>query len=114
MVKSIALVLVLIALLGLCAYTNPTLEEYESFVHQEILQAVNKESRDEVDQVLGGFLGGLASKVFANQTVRKDYVFLSTYNTSFGKEHLISVGVLKNFMILENPESLKKVKNEGP
>jgi hypothetical protein len=39
------------------------------------------------------------------QTVRKDYVFFSTYDTTFGNEHMQAIGILNNFYITESPES---------
>ncbi len=101
--KSISSTIVAIALLGLLVYTNPTLESYESFVHQQIVQA----STSEQDRALALLFGGILSGIATNMTVRKDYVLLSTYDTKIGDEHLRVLGIMKNFFILETPRSLE-------
>jgi len=105
--KSILFTLVAVALLALLAYTNPTLHSYQEFVHQSILLET-KHQENPLEQVLGSLLGGVASGVIANQTLRTDYVFLSTYDTQFNQEHLRAIGVLKNFYILESPKALSE------
>jgi hypothetical protein len=102
-VKSKIFVILTLGLLGLLAYTNPTLNGYESFVHQQIIQ----ESKTDMERALGFFFGDFASRFVASQTIRKDYVFLSTYDTNVGDEHLRALGVLNNFILLETPRSLK-------
>ena len=54
---------------------------------------------------LGSLLGGFAANLMTKETVRKDYVFFSTYDTAFGNEHIRAIGVLNNFYITESPES---------
>src|SRR5581483_814482 len=92
-----------VALLGLLAYKNPTLDGYEHFMRQKITE----ESKTEVEKALGFFLGDFASRFVASQTIRRDYIFLSTYDTEFGGEHLRTLGILNNFFILETPQSFK-------
>lgn len=99
--------LVAVALLGLLAYTNPTLDSYQEFVRQSILRET-KQQENPLEQVLGSLLGGVASGMIANQTLRTDYVFLSTYDAQVNQEHLRAIGVLKNFYILESPKALSK------
>jgi len=103
-IKLLSFIIVMVALLGLLAYTNPTLESYESFVHQKIIQEAQG---NDVNQALGYFLGGFASRFLASQTIRKDYIFLSIYETNIGDEHLKALGILKNFILLETPRSPK-------
>jgi hypothetical protein len=107
--KSISYTIFIVALLGLLAYTNPTLDSYESYVHQQVIQEVKKESNN-LDRALGYFIVGIASSVVTNQTVRKDYVFLSIYDTNIVNEHLKVLGILNNFFALEIPQSLKPKK----
>jgi len=76
-------------------------------VRQSILRDT-KQQENPLEQVLGSLLGGVASGMIANQTLRTDYVFLSTYETQFNQEHLRAIGVLKNFYILETPKALSK------
>jgi hypothetical protein len=103
--KSLASAIFTVALLGLLVYTNPTLEGYESFLHQQILEDAARQS-DALTQTLGYFFGSFASSVITNMTIRKDYVFWSTYDTKIGDEHLRVLGIMKNFFILETPRSL--------
>jgi hypothetical protein len=98
-VKSISATILVVALLGLFAYTNPTLDGYENFVRQDIIQESQKQ--DDLTRALGFFLGGIAGRVIRNQTIRKDYVFLSIYNTNLGNGRLRVLGVLNNYFVLE-------------
>jgi Domain of unknown function (DUF4359) len=102
--KLFSITLILIALFGLLAYTNPGLNNYDQFISQRITEETRKE-KDPVSGALGSLLGGLAANLMNTQTVRKDYVFFSTYDTAFGNEHMRTIGVLNNFYITENFES---------
>jgi len=102
--KLFSIVLILIALLGLLAYTNPGLNNYDQFISQRITEETRKE-KDPMAGALGSLLGGFAANLMTKQTVRKDYVFFSTYDTAFGNEHIRAIGVLNNFYITESPES---------
>lgn len=102
--KLLSITLILIALLGLLAYTNPQLNNYDQFISQRITEETRKE-KDPVAGVLGSLFGGFAADLMTKQTVRNDYVFFSTYDTVFGNEHIRAIGVLNNFYITENPES---------
>ena len=101
--KSITATILVVALLGLLAYKNPTLDSYEHFMRQKITE----ESKTDVEKALGFFFGDFASRFVASQTIRKDYIFLSTYDTELSGEHLRALGILNNFIILETPPSLK-------
>ncbi|MGZ8171939.1 MULTISPECIES: DUF4359 domain-containing protein [Methylobacter] len=102
--KLFSIALISIALLGLLAYTNPKLDSYDQFISQRITEETRKE-KDPMAGALSSLLGGFAANLMTKQTVRKDYVFFSTYDTAFGNEHMRAVGVLNNFYITENPES---------
>ncbi len=102
--KLFSIILILIALFGLLAYTNPKLDNYDQFISQQIIEET-REAKDPVAGALGSLLGGFAANLMTKQTVRKDYVFFSTYDTAFGNEHMQAIGVLNNFYITENPES---------
>ncbi len=101
--KSIVAASFVIAGGALLAYTNPSLDSYQQYLRLSIL----KETKDldtPLEQVLGNVLGGVASGLIASQTVREDYVFWSTYETRLTDlERLRAVGVLKNFIVIENP-----------
>lgn len=101
--KLFSIVLILVALFGLLVYTNPKLDNYDQFISQRITEETRKE-KDPVAGALGSLLSGFAANLMTKQTVRKDYVFFSTYDTAFGNEHMRAVGVLNNFYITEKPE----------
>jgi hypothetical protein len=101
--KLFSIVLILVALFGLLAYTNPKLDNYDQFISQRITEESRKE-KDPVAGALGSLFGGFAANLMTKQTVRDDYVFFSTYDTAFGNEHMRAIGVLNNFYITENPE----------
>ncbi len=99
--------LIMIAVLGLMAYTNPKLDSYDQFINQRIIEETRKE-KDPVAGALGFLLGGFAANLMTKQTVRKDYVFFSTYDTAFGNKHMRAIGILNNFYITENPECKRR------
>lgn len=105
--KLFSVTLILIGLLGLLAYTNPKLDSYDQFINQRIIEKTRK-AKDPLEGAIGSLLGGFAAKLITQQTVRKDYVFFSTYDTAIGNEHLRAVGVLNNFYITDDPDSLLK------
>lgn len=102
--KLFSITLILVALSGLLVYTNPKLDNYDQFISQRITEETRKE-KDPMAGALGSLLGGFAANLMTKQTVRKDYVFFSTYDTAFGNEHMQAIGVLNNFYITENSES---------
>jgi len=101
--KLFSITLILIAMFGLLAYTNPKLDNYDQFIVQRITEEARKE-KDPVAGALGSLLGGFAANLMTKQTVRKDYVFFSTYDTAFGNEHVRAIGILNNFYVTESPE----------
>ena len=100
--KLFSITLILIALLGLLAYTNPKLDNYDQFIGQRITEETRK-AKDPMAGALGSLLGDFAANLMTKQTVRKDYVFFSIYDTAFGNEHIRAIGVLNNFYITESP-----------
>lgn len=102
--KLFSITLILIALLGLLAYTNPKMDNYDQFISQRITEETRKE-KDPMAGALGSLLGGFAANLMTKQTVRKDYVFFSTYDAAFGNEHMKAIGILNNFYITEDRKS---------
>jgi hypothetical protein len=102
--KLIASVIIVIALLGLMAYTNPSIDEYNTYIRQSIVKEGQKPKTDPVSQLLSPLLGGIAGTLVTSQTVRTDYVFFSIYEVRLGNERLKALGVLKNFVLLEKPD----------
>lgn len=99
--------ILLAGLLGLLAYTNPRVESYEQFLNQQLLEKTDGSSNPLVS-ALGSMLGEFTTGLLMRQTVRKDYLLFSTYDTPFGKEHFRAIGVLNNFYVTEAPEALQE------
>lgn len=102
--KLFSITLILIALLGLLAFTNPKMDNYDQFISQRITEETRKE-QDPLAGALGSLFGGFAANLMTKQTVRKDYVFFSTYDAAFGNEHMRAIGILNNFYITEDRNS---------
>jgi hypothetical protein len=99
--KPLVSALILIAVLGLLAYTNPKIDEYDQFINQRILEKTRK-AENPLEGMIGSVLGSFAAKLLAGQTQRKDYIFFSTYETELGEKHIRSVGILNHFFLTED------------
>jgi hypothetical protein len=106
--KSLSTTVVVVAVLGLLAYTNPQMASFEQFIHAQILQGTEK--KDEVTKALGSLLGGVASRFIANSATRSDYVFFSLYRATYDGKDVTVLGVLNNFIVVNrsNPESRRQ------
>jgi hypothetical protein len=102
--KASALVIALIALLGMLIFTNPSMDDFSDYVRQKIVKETQKDVQDPLGQFLGSIMGGIAGGLAGTQTVRSDYVLFSIYELKVGKERLKALGVLKNFVLLEEPD----------
>ena len=96
--KSLIVTILGVATLGLMAFTNPKMADYEQFIRKEIINDTKKS--DDLSQALGLLFGGIASSLATSATVRSDYVFLSIYDTTFGEDHVRVLGALNNFFVL--------------
>lgn len=103
--KLLSLVLVMIAVLGLLTYTNPTMDEYSEFIRKSVVEGVRKEKPASFGQMFSPLLGTIAGSLVATQTVRHDYIFFSLYEAEFGTERLKALGLLKRFVVLETPKA---------
>jgi hypothetical protein len=99
--KSLTSALALIVVLGLLTYTNPKMDEYDQFINQRIIERTRK-AQDPLEGMIGSVLGGFAAKLLARQTLRKDYLFFSTYDTALGEKHIRSIGILNHFFLTED------------
>jgi hypothetical protein len=107
--RSLATVIALVALVGLTAYTNPSMDDFSNYVRQYVVKESQKEMQDPLGQFLTSILGGIAGNVVSSQTVRTDYILFSTYKVQFGKERFKALGICRNFILLEKPD-LKRLK----
>ena len=99
--KLFSITLAFIALFGLLAYTNPALNNYDEFISQRITEKAKKQS-DPVVGALGSLLGSVAANLLTTQSVRKDYVLFSTYDTTFLNKHVQVIGIMNNFFITDD------------
>jgi hypothetical protein len=107
--KSLATIIVLLALAALMVYTNPSMDDLSNYVRYYVMKESQKRMKDPGSQFLSTILGGIAGGVMSSQAVRTDYILFSTYEVQFGKERLKALGIFRNFIILEKPD-LKRLK----
>lgn len=84
-----------IPVLGLMAYTNPKMDQWEQYVQQKVAREADKEGG--LAGLFGPLLGKVAGSMAGNATLRDDYVFFSTYETRLGDERYAAVGAFNNF-----------------
>jgi len=94
-------------ILGLFAYTNPSIEDYATTIRQGFV----KEAASSDAEVYNMIFGGLADSFIANVTVRKNFIFFSTYHTEFGPLEASCLGALTTFMWCS--EKTKEEDNTG-
>ncbi len=99
--------LVVIAVMGLLTYTNPSIDDYGDFIRQSIVQEVQKERLDGLGQIFSPLFGSIAGSLVASQTVRNDFIFFSLYEVELGKQRFKALGFLKRFLILEAPKGAR-------
>lgn len=101
--KTTAIIVILLVLLGFLAYTNPGMDQYGDYIKDEISDEVGQGGN--VEKALGKFIGGLAGSVMTSATTRTDYLFFSIYETDLGTDEIKCLGLVNNFFVLEEPES---------
>lgn len=98
--------IVTVTVLALLAYTNPTMEAYEEFIRKQIIQETRKQ--DDLSKVLGSLFGGFVSGLIANATIRRDFIFLSFYDTDLGSDRIKVIGILNNFIVVGSLKSERR------
>ncbi len=109
---SLTKTIVAVTLLALLTYTNPSMEAYEKFIHEQILQETR--TQDDLTKFFGSLFGGFVSSLITNSTIRKDFIILSFYDTDFGGEQLKVVGILSNFVVVSPLKSVQKYTSSLP
>jgi hypothetical protein len=102
--KSLAIIIVLLALATLMVYTNPSSDDLGNYVRQYVMKESQKKMQEPSGQFLSSILGGIAGSVISSQTIRTDYILFSTYEVQFGKERFKALGIFRNFILLEKPD----------
>ena len=112
--KSLSIIIVLLALAGLFVYTNPSSDDLGNYVRQYVMKESQKKMQEPSGQFLSSILGGIAGGVISSQTIRTDYILFSTYEVQFGKERFKALGILRNFILLEKPDLDRLKKGNRP
>ncbi|WP_374089175.1 DUF4359 domain-containing protein [Methylomicrobium lacus] len=99
--KLLASTLILLAFLGFLAYTNPSMDSYDQFINQRILDKAGQ-AKDPLQGMIGSVLGGVASRLMVQQTERKDYIIFSAYDTVIGNSHIRAIGLVNHFYLTED------------
>jgi hypothetical protein len=102
--KSLTIVVVLAALVGLMAYTNPSRDDFSNYIRQYVMKESQKRAQGTQIQLFAPLLGSLAGSVVSSGTVRADYIVFSTYEFQMGQERIKVLGLFKNFILLEKPD----------
>ena len=102
--KSLTIIIVLLALAGLMVYTNPSMDDLSNYVRQYVMKESQEKMKDPQGQFLSTILGDIVGGVMSSQTVRTDYILFSRYEVQFGKERFKALGIFRNFILLEKPD----------
>jgi len=102
--KSLVIIIALVALVGLMVYTNPSKDDLSNYVRQYVMKESQKRIKDPRGPFLGTILGGIVGSVMSSQTVRTDYILFSTYEVQFGQERFEALGIFRTFILLEKPD----------
>ncbi len=99
--KKFIVVLVLVAT-GLF-FTNPTMDDFQSFVLVKLEEKLNEKEAPEsaMGELLQKNLVNVASGIAKNLTVRKEYFICSVYSLDLGKENFSYIGVGTFFVPLQ-------------
>lgn len=104
--KTLSFTLLLIAVFGLLAFTNPKIDDYQDFVQQSVVKEIRQQPDDSMNRLFGSLLGRFSGSFIAAQTIRHDYVFFSLYDSELADHRLKVLGIFRNFFVLEGrPDS---------
>ena len=112
--KSLVIIIVLVALACLMVYTNPSTDDLGNYVRQYVMKESQKKMTEPSGQFLSSFLGGVVGGVVSSQTIRTDYILFSMYEVPFGKERFKALGIFRNFILLEKPDLERFKKGNRP
>lgn len=102
--KMLSIVILLVAVVGLLVFTNPTMDDFDTYIRQSVIKESEKQTQDALGRFLGSIVGGVAGSVISSQTVRSDYLLFSLYEARLGSEKLKALGICRNFILLESPK----------
>ncbi len=96
----ISLSILLILILVLFA-TNPTLEDFHSYIEKEIQNKVAEESGNLLDFIGGLISGTLSEAVIKNSISHENYVVFSIYKIKYQNKTYTTIGILNHFFQLD-------------
>ena len=99
----IRVVITLIALFIILAYTNPTINSYKEYIHNQILETTRND--DGLTSFIVPLFSGFASNLIVSGTIRKDFIIFSYYDTSLGNENIKVLGLLGDFYLVESSKA---------
>ncbi|MGA2735745.1 MAG: hypothetical protein ABSG35_24520 [Syntrophobacteraceae bacterium] len=70
--KSLVIIVALLALVSLMVCTNPSMDDLSNYVRQYVIKESQKKMKDPQGQFLGAILGSIAGSVMSCQTFRTD------------------------------------------
>ena len=108
--RTLAVVVAIVALLALMVYTNPSMDDFGNYVRQEVIRESQKETHGQLGQFVASMMGSIAGGLVSSQTIRTDYLVLSVYTLPLGDERIRALGIFRNFVLLEKPD-FKRLKN---
>ena len=94
--KTVVLILLLMAIGGTMILTNPTIDDYSAYMQQEIVNSTR--DKDDFSRGLALLFGGLAGSVVSHATKRTNFVFFSIYHTDLKTEKFRCLGIFGNFV----------------
>ena len=110
--KALIFTILSVAVFGLLVFTNPKMEDYESFIRARIIQGT--QNSDSLGKTFGFLFGGFASRLVSSSTTRSDYVFFSVYETNDAGNHVQMLGELNNFFMTDRKSlGLKQTLESG-
>lgn len=102
--KGVIVAIVAVGILLTLVVTNPSSDDYAAYLREEI--AKEAEAEGEMAEVLMMLFGGVAESILGSATSRDNYVLFNIYTTDLGDGEFIVLGVLGNFVLLNEDSNL--------
>lgn len=96
MARKAVVAIVAVAVIGLLALTNPKMEDFKSYLKQEILKSSTRDPAHS-HPILGGLVASLVGATVDSVTTRDNFVIGSLYTVQLGSKHAVFLGALGLF-----------------
>ena len=94
--KTVIVILLLMAIGGTMILTNPTSDDYSAYMQQGIINSTR--NKDELSRGMALLFGGLAGSVVSHATTRTNFLFFSVYHTDLKTDKYRCLGIFGNFV----------------